>query len=75
MVLSIQAKGVLDRKQRQRKMWKLSATKARISRKESWIEINALPTVTAKRFRYSPRKGIWTEDEIQIKIETRVSVT
>lgn len=54
-------------------MWKLSATKARLSRKESWLEINSLETVTAKRFRYSPRKGIWTEDEIQIKIEKQVS--
>ncbi|XP_076804356.1 eukaryotic elongation factor 2 kinase-like isoform X2 [Clavelina lepadiformis] len=67
--MSNQVRRIPDSGQRQKRMWKLSASHVRATQRDIWQEINALPTERAKRYRYSPRKGTWTEDEIQMKIE------
>lgn len=58
---------------RGKRMWKLSANHARSTQRDIWASVNNLPVEKVKRYRYSPRKGIWTEDEIEIKIEQEVS--
>ena len=61
-----------DQSLRQKRLWKLSASHIQATKHDCWHQINKLPTEHAKRFRYSPRKGTWTEDEIQLKIEETV---
>nr|XP_026694351.1 eukaryotic elongation factor 2 kinase isoform X4 [Ciona intestinalis] len=61
---------ITNQNQRQKRMWKLSASHITATKRDGWKNINSLPTERAKRFRYSPRKGTWTEDEIQLKVET-----
>jgi len=53
-------------------MWKLSASRVRATQQDTWHELNLVPTEIAKRYRYSPRKGVWTEDEVKIKVEEKV---
>lgn len=57
---------------RGKKMWKLSANHARATHREQWAAVNNLKVERARRYRYSPRKGTWCEDEIEIKIEKEV---
>nr|CAB3240932.1 eukaryotic elongation factor 2 kinase [Phallusia mammillata] len=64
-----QVRKIKDEKQRHKRMWKLSATHIRATKQDSWQEINSKPTEHARRYRYSPRKAVWTEDTIQIKVE------
>uniref|UniRef100_H2YDU5 Alpha-type protein kinase domain-containing protein n=1 Tax=Ciona savignyi TaxID=51511 RepID=H2YDU5_CIOSA len=64
-----QVRKIPNQTQRQKRMWKLSASHITATKRDGWKEINSIPTERAKRYRYSPRKGIWTEDEIQLKIE------
>nr|XP_039268427.1 eukaryotic elongation factor 2 kinase-like isoform X2 [Styela clava] len=54
---------------RGKRMWKLSASHARATARDLWSAINNLPVEKVHRYRYSPRKGIWTEDDIEIKME------
>lgn len=69
--LTQKAKKMNDFHSKQKRMWKLSAFHARMTQSDHWKEINTLSTERAKRYRYSPRKGIWTEDIIQIKIQKK----
>lgn len=63
-----------DKSLRQKKLWKLSASHVQATQRDCWHVINQVPTERAKRFRYSPRKGTWTEDEILIKMEKQVFI-
>ena len=65
----------MDKSQRHRRLWQLSVSHLQAAKHDCWKEINELPTEQAKRFRYNSKRGIWTEDEIQIKIEKQVSTS
>lgn len=59
---------------RSKRLWKISASHARLTHNDKWFEINQRPTERCKRYRYSPRKGVWTEDIILIKIQEKVGL-
>jgi len=69
--LTNKARNMNNNHKRSKRLWKISASHARLTHNDKWFEINQRPTERCKRYRYSPRKGVWTEDIILIKIQEK----
>jgi len=69
--LTNKARNMNNFHERSKRLWKISANHARLTHNDKWFEINQRPTERCRRYRYSPRKGLWTEDIILIKIQEK----